>query len=214
MKSYYLVPAILMTIIFAECSSSKEISGVWINKEKIKGKSYSNIFVIVMTADIQARQKLESDLANIITSKGLKAVKSSDVMPFDIENPKVPSKEEVVGKVKASGCDAVLLSSLVNKEDRINYTEGKTGYIPMNSYTPAGNYYSYYSGSYTTVTKPSYYTNDKVYFMQSNLFDVASEEKMWAVESEIFNPSNIVQFSKSYTQSLVSKLKKAKLIKK
>ncbi len=210
MKSIYLLSA----IIFATCSSPKESTGVWINKEKIKDKSYSNLFILVVTADIQARVKLENDLSNVATSRGLKTVKSVDVMPFDIQNPKKPTREEVVSKIKTSGCDGVFIASLLRKEDRMKHTEGTTAYAPMTNYTPAGNYYAYYSGSYSTISTPSYYTNDKVYFMQSNLYDAASEEKMWAVDSEIFNPSNIDAFSKSYTKTLMSKLKKARLIKK
>jgi hypothetical protein len=214
MKSIYWLSAIIITVIFAACSSPKESTDVWINKEKIKGKQYSNLFILVVTADIQARVRLESDLSNVATSRGLKTVKSVDVMPFDINDPKKPTKEEVVSKIKASGCDAVFIASLLKKEDRMKYTEGKTAYTPMTSYTPAGNYYAYYSGTYNTVSTPSYYTQDKVYLMQSNLYDAASEEKMWSVNSEVFNPSNIDAFSKSYTKTLISKLKKARLVKK
>jgi hypothetical protein len=214
MKSIYLLSAIILSIIFTTCSAPKESAGVWINKEKLKGKSYSNLFILVVTADIQSRVRLESDLSNVATSRGLKTVKSVDVMPFDIENPKKPSKEEVVSKVKASGCDAVFIASVIKKEDRIKHTEGTTAYAPMTNYTPAGNYYAYYSGAYSTISTPSYYTKDKVYIMQSNLYDAASEEKMWAVDSEVFNPSDINEFSKSYTKTLMSKLKKARLIKK
>ena len=210
MKSLYLLSA----IIFTTCSAPKESTGVWINKEKIKGKAYSNLFIIVVTADIQARVKLESDLSNVATSRGLKTVKSVDVMPFDMENPKKPTKEEVVSKVKASGCDGVFIASLLKKEDRIKHTEGRSAYAPMTNYTPAGNYYAYYTGAYSTISTPSYYTKDKVYVMQSNLYDAASEEKMWAVDSEVFNPSDIDAFSKSYTKTLVSKLQKARLVKK
>ena len=210
----YRLSAMMIPIIFATCSTPKESTDVWINKDKIKGKTYSNLFILVVTADIQARVKLEGDLSNVANSRGLQTVKSVDVMPFDIENPKKPSKEEVVSKVKASGCDAVFIASLLKKEDRMKYTEGRSAYTPMTNYTPAGNYYAYYSGTYSTVSTPSYYTQDKVYLMQSNLYDAATEEKMWAVNSEVFNPSNIDAFSKSYTKTLISKLKKARLVKK
>ncbi|AEV98500.1 hypothetical protein Niako_2145 [Niastella koreensis GR20-10] len=214
MKSIYPLSAVMMAIIFATCKSPKESEGVWINKEQLKGKTYSNLFILVVTADIQARVKLESDLSNVATARGLKTVKSVDVMPFDMENPKKPAKEEVVSKVKESGCDAVFIASLLKKEDRMKYTEGRSAYTPMTNYTPAGNYYAYYSGTYNTVSTPSYYTQDKVYLMQSNLYDAATEEKMWAVNSEVFNPANIDAFSKSYTKTLLSKLQKARLIKK
>jgi hypothetical protein len=214
MKSIYRLSAMMILIIFATCSSPKESTDVWINKEKIKGKTYSNLFILVVTADIQARVRLEGDLSNVATARGLKTVKSVDVMPFDIDNPTKPTKEEVVSKVKASGCDAVFIASVLKKEDRMKYTEGRTAYTPMTNYTPAGNYYAYYSGTYSTTSTPSYYTQDKVYIMQSNLYDAATEEKMWAVNSEVFNPSNIDAFSKSYTKTLISKLKKARLVKK
>lgn len=214
MKSIYRLSAMMITIIFATCSTPKESADVWINKDKIKGKTYSNLFILVVTADIQARVKLEGDLSNVATARGLKTVKSVDVMPFDIENPKKPSKEEVVSKVKASGCDGVFIASLLKKEDRMKYTEGRSAYTPMTNYTPAGNYYAYYSGTYSTTSTPSYYTQDKVYLMQSNLYDAATEEKMWAVNSEVFNPSNINAFSKSYTKKLISQLQKARLVKK
>src|ERR1700754_5131916 len=119
----YNLSAIIMTVIFIACSSPKETTGVWINKEKIQGKSYSNIFILVMTADIRARIKLEGDLANVAASRGLKSVKSIDVMPMDSSNPKKPSKEEVVDKVKASGCDAVFVASLLRIEEKIKHTE-------------------------------------------------------------------------------------------
>ncbi|SEO95335.1 hypothetical protein SAMN05660816_03956 [Niastella yeongjuensis] len=209
-----MLSASLLTIFLATCKSPKESAGVWINKEKIKDKTYSNLFILVVTADIQARVKLEGDLSKIATARGLKNVKSVDVMPFDIQNPKKPTKEEVVSKIKESGCDGVFLASLLRKEDRVKHTEGTTAYAPMTNYTPAGNYYAYYSGAYTTVSTPSYFTNDKVYFMQSNLYDAATEEKMWSVDSEIFNPADINAFSKSYTKTLISQLQKARLIMK
>ena len=46
MKRNHFLSLGLLVIIFAGCASSKETPGVWVNKEKIKGKSYSNFFVI------------------------------------------------------------------------------------------------------------------------------------------------------------------------
>jgi len=57
MKRAWIFPVIIIAVFFAACASSKETPGVWVNKEKIQGKSYSNFFVIVMTADIEARVK-------------------------------------------------------------------------------------------------------------------------------------------------------------
>ena len=53
-----LVPFVLFVFLLQACSPYKESTGVWVNKEKIQGKSYSNIFIIVMTANLEARALL------------------------------------------------------------------------------------------------------------------------------------------------------------
>jgi len=50
--------------------------------------------------------------------------------------------------------------------------------------------------------------------MQSNLYDAASQEIMWSVQSEIFNPSSLDKFSRSYTQTLIKQLQDDGLAKK
>jgi hypothetical protein len=210
MKKNYFLAAITLAIVFAACSSSKKPTGVWVNKDKIAGKSYSSIFIIAMTADIPARVRLEGDIANAAASRGLKTVKSIDVMPVDLQDPKMPTKEEAIAKIKASGCDAAFVTLVLKKEESVKYTPGTTAYSQLPYYTLSG----YYSNWYPTVSTPDYYEHDKEYFMQSNLYDVASEEKIWSVDSQVFNPTSIESFSKSYTQNLISQLHKANLIRK
>jgi len=206
---------IAIAFIFAACSSAKESTGVWVNPEKIPGKSFGNIFILVMTADIQARVQLENDLAAVATSKGYRTVKSYEAIPFDLKDLKMPSKEEIVNKVKASGCDAVFVASLLKKEEDVRYTPGTTAYSVMPYYSYSGNNYSgYYSHWQPTVSTPAYYAHDKTYFMQSNLYEAASEEIMWSAQSRVFDPSDLSRFSKSYISTLLKQLEKEKLLKK
>ena len=64
-----------ITAILAACTSTKESTGVWVNKEKIKGKSFNKLFIVVMTADPEARATVENDLARVATSRGHPVVK-------------------------------------------------------------------------------------------------------------------------------------------
>lgn len=214
MKRVCAVSAIIVVVLFVACSSTKESTGVWVDKEKIQGKAYDNFFVIVMTADIEARVKLENDLADLITSRGHKAVKSYEVLPADLKDPKPPAVDELIAKIKASDCDAVFVASLLDKNDDIRYSSGGTHYTMRTGYAWSGTFFGYYSHYYTTVSSPGYYSNDKTYFMQSNLFDKASQELMCSVQSEIFNPSSLPSFSRTYISTLMKQLDKAKLLKK
>ena len=214
MKRVCALSVIIVAVFFAACSSTKESTGVWVDKEKIKGKAYDNFFVIVMTADIEARVKLENDLADLITSRGHKAVKSYEVLPADLKDPKPPAVDDLIAKIKASDCDAVFVASLLDKNDDIRYSSGGTHYTMRTGYAWSGTFFGYYSHYYTTVSTPGYYSNDKTYFMQSNLFDKASQELMCSVQSEIFNPSSLPSFSRTYISTLMKQLDKAKLLKK
>jgi len=203
---------LIITLFLAACSSPKEsTTGVWVNKDKIQGKSFNKIFIVVMTADPEARSTVENDLPAVATSRGHPVVKSIDVITTSLKDPKLPTKDEVVAKVKETTCDAVFVATLLKKEESVGYTPGTSAYsvAPYQTYYPG--YYSYW---YPSVSTPSYYDHEKTYFMQSNLYDVASEEIMWSVKSKIFSPETLKKFSKQYTSTLVKQLEKEKLIKK
>lgn len=160
------------------------------NKEKIAGKKFNNIFIVVIAADIEARAALENDLTTAAIAKDYKIVKSVDVMPPSFKDPETPTKEDIKGKVISFGCDGVFVASLLKKEESIHYTPGVTTYTTRPFYLWQGNYYDYYSNFYPTVSSPGYYNNNNTYFMQSNLYDVASEEIMWSVQSKVFHASS------------------------
>jgi hypothetical protein len=209
MKKSLIITSVI-TLIFAACTSTKESTGVWINKEKIQGKSFSKLFIVVMSADPEARSTVENNLASIATSRGHQVVKSIEVIPASVKDPKLPTKDEVVAKVKETGCDGVFVAALLKKEESIGYTPGTTAY----SIQPYQTYYTgYYTYWYPSVSTPDYYDHEKTYVIQSNLYDVASEEIMWSVQSKVFSPETIKKFSQAYTSTLIKQLEKAKLIK-
>ncbi|HEX6849051.1 MAG TPA: hypothetical protein VF144_18835 [Chitinophagaceae bacterium] len=214
MKRVSVFVVSIVTIFLAACSSTKESTGVWYNKEKIQGKTYDNFFVVVMTADIEARVRIENDIASTIVSRGHKATKSYEVLPADLKDPKPPAVDALIEKIKASDCNAVFVTSLLDKSDEIRHTEGGTHYTLRTDYSWAGTFFGYYSHYYSTITTQGYYSNDKTYFMQSNLFDKASQELMFSVQSEIFNPSSLASGSRTYISTLMKQLEKAKLLKK
>lgn len=215
MKRIHVLSIAIAGLIFlASCSSSKEPVGVWVNTEKIQGKSFSNIFIVVMTADIEARSVIENDLAAAAVAKGYKAVKSIDVLPPSLNDPKLPSKEDVINKVIENNCDAIFVAALLKKEDSLHYTPSKTKYAPNTHVASYGNFYGYYSNYSSALSTNAYYTVEKKYFIQSNLYDVATKEIMWSVQSKIFDPASLKDFSRIYTGSLILKLEKSTILQK
>jgi hypothetical protein len=209
------VISIAALTLFASCSASKEPAGVWVNSEKIKGKSFKKIFIVVMTADIEARSVIENDLATEAREKGYQVVKSIDAIPPSLQDPKLPAKEEIMNKVKDSSCDAIFVCAVLKNEDAISYTKEKTTHAPNTGVTYyGGSFFGYYNNYYSTVTTRAYYTKEKTYYIQSNLYDVPTQEIMWSVRSEILNPSSLKNFSIVYSRSLILKLENSTLLQK
>jgi hypothetical protein len=213
MKKIALVTACIAIVCFA-CTSTKETTGVWKNTEKLAGKSYSKIFIVVMSGNLEARTKVESDLSAAATAKGYANIKSIDVMQPKFTDTDLPAKEDIIKQVKANNCDAVFVATLLKKEEDVRYTPGSTAYSVMPYYSWQGNFFGYYSHWAPSVSTPGYYEKSKNYFIQSNLYDVASQEIMWSVQSAVFDPASLQKFSGTYTSELVRSLAKEGLLKK
>lgn len=215
MKNFLLVVVAfsLITIIHS-CSSSSQLTGVWVNKEKMENKSYKKIFIIAQTADIQARKAVEEALASKAKDKGFEAVTSISVIVPSLSNPEMPSKELIIEGVKSSGCDAAFIVTMLKKEENVRYTPGTTVYAPLPYYRWNSNMFNYYDYWRPAVSTPGYYSSNQNYFLQSNLYDAASEELMISVQSELFNPESLQSFTKDYVKDLVSKLQKEGFLKK
>jgi len=214
MKNFSILTIMAFVIVLICSCSSTQLTGVWVNKEKMEQKSYKKIFVLAQTADIQARKAVEDALVAKAKDRGFELVSSISVIPPSLSNPEIPSKESVIEGVKSSGCDAAFIVTMLKKEENVRYTPGTTVYAPLPYYRWNSNMFNYYDYWRPSVSTPGYYSNNHSYFLQSNLYDAASQELMVSIQSELFNPESLQKFAKDYVNDVVSKLQKEGLLKK
>ena len=206
-----------LTLIMS-CGTSQEVTTFWKNPEAAQGKTYSSLFIMAITEDRAARNVVEGDLAAAATAKGLKATRSIDVFPTSFTKETVPSKEEMLVKIRELKCDVVFTVSVLDTKSEQRYVPGTTtyatagysavGYAPYPAYGYYGNYHSYAAYSYPVTTTPGYYTTDKTYFIEGNLYDAETGAIRWSMQSTAYNPSDLSAFSKGYTRLLVDELQK------
>lgn len=211
---YRLIFILMLLVGFSSCDLSSQLSGVWVNKEKLPAEKYKKIYIIAQTSSLEARQSIENALADMAAKKGYATVKSLDVMPPTLSDTALPTRDAIVTSVKASGCDAAFVVTLLKKEESVRYVPGVTVYSPMPYYSWNGHFVRYYDYWRPTVAGPGYYTKDRAYFIQSNLYDVATEELMLSVQSDLFNPPSLQSFTKSFVNDLVRKMQREGLLKK
>jgi hypothetical protein len=209
MNKYSFSLAILFTFLLISCGPSQKITSSWINPEIKERPSYKKIFIIALAQNPGYKATIEQDLAYAATARKLEVIKSSEFFQPDFTtagNKSPVDKEVILAKVREAGCDVIMTIALVDKKSETRYVQGSTANSLYGGYGALG-FGGYYGGAYTSMySTPGYYTEDKTYFMQANLFDAATEKMIWSAQSEAYDPSKISTFSKDYTALLVERL--------
>jgi hypothetical protein len=205
--SIYLL--ILLSSIFSTCTPSQKITGSWVNREALPKGPYKSIFVAAVTQNSSAQYIVEDQLSKLLASRGKKVVRSNDIFPPGIAGSGI-TRDQLVSAIKRTGCEAIFVIALLDTKTEERYQPGTT-YDPMH-YGYYGSYYGYYSYRYPQVYTPGYYTTDKTYFLETNFYDVTTDQLLWSIQSNAYNPSDLESMFKTYSGLILAQLKKEGLI--
>lgn len=209
MKSKFLY-AILVTAIVSGCTGGQKITTSWINPEaKTKGP-YESMFIMVLAPTTAASFDIEDRMAALIASRGPKVVVSSSVLPPKLSLSENFTREQLAEAIKRTGCDAVYVIALLDVLEVETYHPG-SAYYPMN-YGMYGSYYGYYNHYYPQVYSQGYYSSDKTYYIETNFFDVESDQLLWSIQSEAYNISSLESWFDKYSYDILKELKTEGLI--
>lgn len=198
---------LLVSGLFYSCSPSSQITASWKNPKS--HMQYGSVMVAAMTHSIQAKSTVENDMAAALGKKGVIATKSMEVFPPNFA--KDMTREQLLDKVRDKGTGAILTITLVDKKTESRYTPGTYGYVPMPVY---GRFWGYYTYWYPTMYSPGYYSQDKIYYMETNLYDAQTEELIWSAESQTYDPNDLSGFSLELANIIANKLDKDGVIRK
>jgi hypothetical protein len=201
---------LLLTLIMSGCGPTHKITGSWAAPDAKSFGPYKKAFIIVLTQNKNNNYYIEQQMAKTLKSRGIDAVKSNDIFPPKFSVTQDMTKEQLAEAIKKTGCDAVLTLSVLDVKSVESYHPG-TSYYPV-SYGYGG-YYGYYNYYYPQVYSPGYYSVDKTYYLETNLYDMASDKLVWSVQSESSNPTNLSDAFKSYSYMLIKHLQSEGLAK-
>jgi len=192
--------------ILTGCSPSTRVTGSWINPNA-KGKPVSgkSVFIASLSRNIEVRNTIEDALASAAAERNIPALKSTSYFTPDFYQT-TPSREVLLSRISKTGAGTIMTVALIDKESETRYVQGSVGYTPFASYRWYGGFYSYYNYWRGTFYDPGYYVTDKTYFMETNIYDVATDELVWSAQSETVNPGSIQQFAKEYPKILIERM--------
>ena len=209
MKFLPIIAAIWTSLL--ACSSSKKL-----DTANPGGKTYNRLFIFCNTADVGARVQLEKDLSTAVAAKGYTVIKSIEIFPPSLSDPRPPTGQQITDSLQTRDCDALIVLNLKRKED-IKYNPG----VKVNETNPIlGNILASSLGYRTDgndikgVNKPSSYAIENGFHITSDLVDIKTHAAVHSGISELMEYSKLNTLGRAYLGSLIELLETKKILKK
>jgi hypothetical protein len=205
-----LIPAVFL---LAGCSTTR-ITGVW-KKSDYVGGPFRNILVIGLTKDESNKSIWEDIMAEQLRQNGVNATTSAKCFPGDTDI----TKAEILDYVKQQGIDAVLITRLVDIKKKTAYYPPTGGYYHgyYDHYYygwPYHRYYNHFGSFYDMVYTPGYTTTYTTVVLETNLYDSGTQELVWSMSSDTFDPASAKKLALSVSKKVVKTLQDDNLIRK
>jgi hypothetical protein len=197
--------ALLASIAFPSCAPSTQIIGAWKNPEAAT-KQYNNIIIAAMTNNVVVRQQVENDLQAQLQKQGITAAKSIELFPPTSSSKEGPDVNTIMERVRSNGYDGILAVAVVDEETETRYIPGNYTYAPITRFGWYGRFSGFYNYWTPMMYDPGYYTEDKIYFLEANLYDVQTENLVWSAQSSSYNPSDLQNASQEFAQVTVERM--------
>ena len=203
-KFFLLILSAMTTVVLASCANTK-ITSVWMDSKK-QGTSFNDILIIGISEEEHNRRLFEEEFTTQLTAAGIESEVSYMMLPQGT----AINRETVDKAIQGKSIDAVIVTHLVAVEEEKVYRQS------MN-YRPAYGYYdglySYYPHVHTYVHQPGYYTTHEVVKLETNLYEVATEQLVWSAQSRSFAPESAKEVVDDLIKLVIKDLQEKGLIK-
>lgn len=197
-----LLTGLAWCLILTSCGTSTQIVGSWKKEGLSDSLAYKKVFVAALTNNLQAKQKVENELAALFSGAGATVTKSLDAFPPDIESKNNRDKEALLKKIKDYDADLIVTNAVIDKQTQERYVG-----MPYAPWGWAGNFWGYYRGYYGRFYDPGYYTLERVYYLETNVFDAKTDKLIWSAQSKTPSPSSLNSFIEDYVKAIAEKMK-------
>jgi hypothetical protein len=192
-----------ITLCFLVSCTSTEIVSSWKDPATtISGNQIDKILFIALVKDESYRRVVEDKLVALSNGKGVASytfVKGGNLTKTD--------KAGITQRLKADGTDLIVIMRLLDVKEETRYIPGSgmNGYGGMPGYGGYWGGYSYAAPMYYT---PGYYTTDKKYLVETNVYSVEQDKLLWSGTTSSMNPSNIETTTAEIVDAVIEKMKK------
>lgn len=214
-------------MVLAGCSPSTELRVAWKTGEYAP-KHFSNIGILALLKSNEARIDVENGIADALRAQGIRATTTWDIWPFannqeimkKMGYDKGKMKEVIQKKVAEQKMEALMIITLFDAFKEERYVPGKSVSVGVVGFTPGMypaygySYYGYYGYAYDIMTTPGYYVDASTYFVESNLYDISTEQLIWTGQTSTVIQSSPESEAEKLGRVLVKGLIQGKVLAK
>ena len=201
-----IVPLSLCLLLLSSCSSSKLLS-TWESETAVQFNT-SKVLVIGVARDETKRRIYEDTFTDSLLTMKVDAVASYTASKAAIE----PTEEHLRAIIKQSGCDSVLITHMVGASEK-DFYQPHNVIVGTNT---LGNYglYGYYPFIYRSVYSGGSYVSTTKVVLETTLYDVISEKRVWSARSESIDPVMTRKYYQQLIDLFLSDLEKKTVLQK
>ena len=201
----------LLLWVMVSCGKATHITGSW-KKPGVTISPFRSVFVSALTTNIPAKSAVENGIQQMLEPR-IKVYKSIDAFPPNFESTNIKDASAMLTRIRTTAADVIMTIGLVDKETEERYVPGSAAYNPM-MFNYYGMYSLYWGYRAPMFYNPGYYVKDKIYYLETNIYDSKSENLIWSAQSKTYNPTDINKFLKGYLKSLEKQMEADGLIAK
>ena len=191
--------------LVSACGSTTQLLNVWSDVQY--EETIDRIMVVGMAQQPATRRSFEDELAARFELNKVKAFSSARLIPADKEL----DQQTIRRAVEENGIEAVLITRMISIDKESNWVRGETYTVPRTYYD---NMYGYYFSAYEYVHEPGYLVDYTIVNLETNIYDVASEQLIWSAVSESFDPRSVTEIIDTLGLAIMNDLKQAGFLPK
>lgn len=167
----------------AACGGGTQMANMWVAPE-YKGHAYKKIVAVAM-ANSEGNRRAAEDAMVAEISKRAPAVASYNLAP-DATGLGADTFRSIL---RGANADGVVVMRFLRRDKETQYTPGYTTATPY-WYGPGG-YWGAWGGWYGAWTSPGYYTEYRVYTLETSFYDLTTDKLAWVGTTESTDPSSV-----------------------
>jgi len=209
-RQFNMLTLLLGTVLAVSSCANTKISQSWVEPDN--NKVYKDLLIIGVSDSQQNRRAYETNFAEQLRKIGIEAEASYKLIRSD----QTINRETVKKAIAGLDIDGVIVTHVLAVDEETVYRPTVEYPVMYGGYGGAyyGGLYTYYPHVNTYVTSPGYYTTHQTYTIETNLYDVGTEELIYSAHTRTFAPDSVEEVIVDLTNLIIKDMLDKKLIDK